>query len=42
MHLKNPKRLTILENVIDIFIPDTKNKNLKTLCPTRWLERHEV
>lgn len=37
-----PKRQAVLQNAIEKIAPSSKKTKLKTLCPTRWVERHEA
>ncbi len=37
-----PKRLSILQNSIVEIFPESKATRLKSVCPTRWIERHDA
>ncbi|CAG9764472.1 unnamed protein product [Ceutorhynchus assimilis] len=36
-----PKRQLVLEKMIGELCPDSKKQNLKEMCPTRWVQRHD-
>ncbi|CAI6377192.1 unnamed protein product [Macrosiphum euphorbiae] len=37
-----PKRQALLQNSVGQNAPSSRKTKLKTLCPTRWVERHEA
>jgi len=37
-----PKRLAVLQNSIKEIYPEAKVTRLKSVCPTRWIERHDA
>jgi len=38
----SPKRQLTLERWIIDVLPDTEKRKLKSVCKTRWVERHEA
>ena len=38
----SPKRNELLLEVIEIESPDSKKKTVRSLCKTKWVERHEA
>lgn len=38
---KYPKRLNVLQQSIEKNVPEANPTRLKSLCPTRWIERHD-
>lgn len=38
---KFPKRLNVLKNAVATTAPESKKTRLQSLCPTRWIERHD-
>ena len=38
----SPKRFTVFKAAVKHLLPDEDQANLKTLCETRWIEKHEA
>ena len=40
--LNTPKRNHVLLASVESLVPESKKKRLKSVCPTRWVERHDA